>query len=103
MKKRIYRDSEPIPPITQWVPPGLVGYEERKREEREEAARDRAATLAQGAAEAKRVGFIANLGRAFPQLNVPAIAESVEPWDLAQFKERVAEAQVRYLQSRAAE
>lgn len=93
-----YRESPPVPPWTSLVPRGLVGYEDRKRDEMTEAREDREEPdLTQNQEEMKRWVLITKLAVRFPTIGVPAIAEGVVPWDLEEFKRLVAEAQTRYL------
>ncbi len=94
-----FRGTPPIPPITHCLPCGLVDYEALKRKQNLEAWRDREASKADCAPEIKRLAFIAKLARSFPQLNVPWIAEQIQPWNVDTFKQKVAAAQIRYLKS----
>jgi hypothetical protein len=91
-----YRQTPPMPPFTRCVPRGLIGYEEEKQKQRSDALRDRDATKFEALKEAKpvadRLRFINALSRAYPQINVFAIAASISPWDINRFKDAVAEA-----------
>lgn len=91
-----YRSTPPVR-FSQCVPPGLIGYKERKRDQQKRAHRDRQALVALAASDRSRAFLIENLSKAFPLLNVWSIAEAVIPWDPKAFKENVTAAQARYL------
>ena len=99
-----YRTTPPIPPFTRCVPRGLIGYEEEKQKQKIDALRDRDATKFEALKEAKpvadRLRFINALSRSYPQINVFAIAASVDPWNLGVFKQAVANAQLKFQMAR---
>jgi hypothetical protein len=94
-------NSPPVPPFLTLLPRGMVGYEERKREERQEARRDRATlvTKADSPEDVKRWAFISKLACTFPRIGVQRIAEGVVPWDVNEFKCRVVEAETKCQES----
>jgi hypothetical protein len=96
-------NSPPVPPFATLVPRGMIGYEERKQEERREATRDRKtakkSTEGQTQTQVQRWAVITRLACAFPQIGVQRIAEDVVPWDMEEFKKRVAEAEAAYRES----
>jgi hypothetical protein len=95
-----YRQTPPIPPFTRCVPRGLVGYEEEKRKQKNEAMRDRDISKRDALKEAQpvaaRLKFINALARRFPCINVFAIVATINPWDDEAFKEAVAKAQRQF-------
>jgi hypothetical protein len=89
-------NSPPVPAWERLVPRGLVGYEELKAKYRLEAWRDREASKADALPEIRRLAFITKLKRSMPEIDIEYIAESIDPWDMNEFKSRVADAVVEY-------
>jgi hypothetical protein len=75
----------------------LAAHEALRTKLAEEARRDRKVGNLRAAAEERRLAFIAKLKQAFPFIDVHWIANQIVPWDIEEFKRRVAERQKEYL------
>jgi hypothetical protein len=94
------RLSPPAPNVLSQMPAGMLGYKDRKAAEQAQASLDRDATKLAAEPEARRQQFIASIKRAFPHIDVDFLAAQTKPWNVLEFKERVAQAQHSYLKER---
>jgi hypothetical protein len=75
----------------------LEAHEALRTELAKEAERDRKIGNEAAEAEQRRLAFIAKVKQCFPFVDVHWIANQIVPWDVEEFKARVAERQKEYL------
>jgi hypothetical protein len=75
----------------------LAAHEALRAKLGEEARRDRKVGNQKADQEERRLAFIAKIKQAFPFVDVQWIADQIVPWDIEEFKHRVAERQKEYL------
>ena len=95
-----YRETPPAPKPGDLVVRGMIGYHDSKLAQRLEARMDRAETERALEPQKRRLAEIERVARLFRFVDVRWIAAHLEPWDEAEFKTRVIEAQQRYLLER---
>ena len=89
--------SPPFPSYQTAIPHGRIGYDDQKSEQLQEAQMDRDQTEKRRVPVNEKKRFIEALHARYPHINVVAIADQITPWCVKEFKDRVAEAALRYL------